>query len=236
MKKVVFLLLAMVIFMLCASVGYEMATRTSAILNGGEAASVPGAMTESATSVPEKINCVASIEVDRLDVESPRLISTWTILMYFDEQPSKISIMSAYLPNLDTESSKQLVKNFKIDDKGAPSENFMRTVAGIVPGCKDYIMIDEVGVVKVLNWINGREDMEARLKESNGNNDALRAMFEEACDKVTGSAGREMPPFHWTDLAPEHIRTNLMMDNALLYWDRAAKASSPDTCSVSINE
>lgn len=227
MKKIIIGLILLAVFFACASAGYELAKNTLILsetvspINTGQA---------STAQTPDQ-SCILLIQVDRLDVKRPRLVSAWAGLIYSPvEMPLKLSVKPVYFSGMQSKEARALEQAFVMNDKGEPGSGFWKAFSAYQVTCQDYIMVDEYALVKTLNWIENRTNMADEIGKAAGDPDAAARIVESACSKVVGMNQTPMAPFKWSDLAPGHIRTSLRWEAAELYWEKITAAPQQSTC------
>lgn len=219
MKGIIVALLTILIFILCAVVGYNIAKDA----NGGIFIQPKSTLPVDAS---EQHNYVI-VQVDQLDAAQPRLVSVWFVSLFFPkENAPTVTIAQLFSPISTGSRSRSLEKNFSLTPEGEPSPRFWRAVQGFKIQWESYFVIDALSMQHILEWVNGPGDYPGSLN----NLGDTKAMMDKTCQSLAELKTRDAPPFDWTGLVPDHFRSNLHMEVGLLYWNRVVKSEPQANC------
>lgn len=220
MKNAVIFLIIILVFLACGFVGYQLATRIDPARTA-LAGSTPGR-----TGQGEQHNLVI-IQVDRLDITQPRLVSVWYVSLFFmgGEAP-RLSFGQLFPTRSSASVNQSIARSFDLDDQGDPSTGFSRSLDTFKIKWEGYLLVDDITAQRVLEWINGPGDYLSILSSGADNSAARNQLAGQSCKAVAGIDKRQGPPLQWGDLVPAHFRSNLRMEDALAYWNRVTTASS----------
>ena len=127
MKKIGGILLAIIVFFSCAIIGYFAAPALDEAKLGTTRASPPS--NQLGTAVSNRQHNLLFVQVDRLDVEHPRLISAWFASMYFqDGAPPTITFVQLYSLAATTAKAHTVERAFQLDSNGEPVNGFWKTI------------------------------------------------------------------------------------------------------------
>lgn len=218
MKNAVIFLIVILVFLVCGYVGYQLATRIDPAR-----IALTGA-TPGRTGQGEQHNLVI-IQVDQLDSAQPRLVSVWFASLFFMEGESpRLSFGQLFPTRSDPSQNQSIARSFGLDGQGDPSTGFWRSLDSLKIKWEGYLLVDNITVQRVLEWINGPGDYPAILSSGAENSAARSQLAGRSCKAVAGIDKRQGPSLQWGDLVPAHFRSNLRMEDALAYWNRVTTA------------
>jgi hypothetical protein len=216
MKPIIIVLLILFVFCLCASVGYQLATRSAPDSPTATPAFEP-TFAEVIPGVGGEEHSIAVIQVDQLDAELPRLETVWFVSVFFMEDASPtVTFVRLYAPFAVSENARALEQAFSLTSGGEPSGDFWDTLADFDVQIEGYFLVDRFSTQYILGWANGPGDYAPTLLEQEG----PRALVQQTCQSITGISLRETTPFEWTGIAPRHFRSNLRMEKAVDIWKK----------------
>ena len=218
MKKVVIILLFILVFSACGILGYQLANR----MNPAQ----PQASSAGSGRVGqgEQHNLVI-IQVDQLDSLQPHLISVWYASLYFlEDKPPTLTFGQLYPMRANQATNQSIGKSFALDSHGEPSAGFWRNLETFKIKWEGYLLVDNVAMQRVLEWINGPGDYVSILGSGPDGSDQRNQLADQSCQKIAGIDQRQGPSLEWGDLIPAHFHSNLRMEDALAYWDRVKSA------------
>ncbi len=222
------LVLAIIIFLIFALVGFQIAIRIDELLNRGLPTQTP-----SADSANSKHYNVVLIHVDRLDLPEPRLVSVWFISVYlFDGSPPALTIAQMYPTPGNTEVYDAFRRSFSLTRDGEPSAGFWRVVKTRKIEWNGYLLVDDFTVQKVMEWTNGPGEYPGLLGAVQNNPDQTHSDLMQMCRSLGGIANRNPAPFQLSDLAPDHFRSNLRMEEGITYWHKMTTTKQPMECDI----
>jgi hypothetical protein len=226
MKNIVVLLLVLLVFCLCAVIGYSAAND----LDLTRRQQAPTATSEPGWG--EQHNFLI-IQVDQLDAQAPRLVSVWFISLFFmDDHPSTLTFAQLYAPYLQNDVARNMEKTFSLTHEGDPSNRFWSVIRDQNIALEGYFLVDQVSTQRLLEWLSGPADYTTTFFDPAG----TQTLVEQTCRSVVSLADQgekvSRPGFDWTGLAPEHFRSNVRMEIALAYWNRITVGDQVGRCEV----
>lgn len=220
MKKIA-LLLIIVVFLVCAVLGFSLANR----VNGDLAVSPE---TQRYDGKAEQHNMIL-VQVDQLGSEQPRLESVWFVSLYFLEaNPPIVTFAQIFPPRTPTAASQTLENAFRLDRNGEPATGFWNILRANKLSWEGYMLVDQQALEIALGWLHNGGSWGTALTQKEESTQAV----QQTCQALVGLADRSMEPFHWSGFAPAHFRSNIKMENSLSYWDRLITTEQPVRCEV----
>lgn len=224
MKNLLVIFLILLIFSICAVIGYNAANRFD--LPTFEAQQAP---TNVAPGEKTEQHNFIIVQVDQLGVDKPRLVSVWFASLFFMEgTPPTLTFAQLYSPFSNGNQSRSLERAFSLTSSGEPSAGFWRSVRSYKIKWEAYFVVDQNSTQRMLEWVNGPADFISPFFEP----EKTQALVQQTCQSLAGLSSREAPAFDWTGLAPEHFRSNLRMEIGLAYWNRMVVKDQQLRCEV----
>jgi hypothetical protein len=225
MKVIILLLIVILIFFGCATLGYQIA-------NVQDASMGKAAATDSDGMRSEQHNLIL-LRVDRLNDEQPRLISVWFVSLFFvNDIPSTLTLAEIYPPKTPTGASRSLERSFALSSNGDPAPGFWNTLEVYKIQWESFVMIDTVGAEELLEWLIGPGDYQSVLQAAEVDQRESQRLVEQICGSIVSAKSRDIGLFNWTTLAPQHFRSSLRMETGLSYWSRMTSAEKPVRCEI----
>jgi hypothetical protein len=225
MKVIILLLIVILIFFGCATLGYQLATMQESAKVGNRAGEIDDLG-------GEQHNLII-MRVDQLDGKNPRLISVWFVSLYFfNDNPSSLTLAQLYPPKTPTNASKALERAFALTSAGDPVAGFWSALEGYKIKWEGYVMVDTAGASEVLTWLVGPGDYSAILAAAEADQNANKQLVEQICGSIVSAGGRDIGLFNWTELVPQHFRSSLRMEAGLAYWARMTSAEKQVRCEI----
>ncbi len=221
------LILVIIIFLICAVIGFQVANSLDKSPIAGQE---NAAVTNDGTQVQQH-NLIV-VHVDRLDSQEPRLLSVWFVSLFFvDGSPPVLTIAPIY-PARSEERSRSIENAFSLESNGDPSSGFWKVIRSMRFKWEAFLLVDDFAVQKVMEWTNGPGDYPPVLENAQNDPETSQQVLIQTCQSVGGIANRGAAPFEWKDLAPAHLRSNLRMELALIYWNNLTTSELPINCDV----
>lgn len=229
MKGFLLILILLVVFSACAFLGYEAANRMDLIQTGGtQQASASGG-----ENFNEGQHNLILVHVDQLAGKQSRLVSVWYVSLTFINDAAPHMDMGRLYPSGATpELAQALQESFTLSPAGDPGRAFWDAIRGGGLRWENFLVVDNVAVQKMLEWINGPGDYPDLLGSRDGNPGLVREVLMQTCGTMSNLESRGEAPFSWGDLAPAHFHSNLNMEVALAYWTRITNKDQPVSCLV----
>jgi hypothetical protein len=73
-------------------------------------------------------------------------------------------------------------------------------------------------------------DFQGALEESAKNDENSLRMAQQVCQSITDASGRSLGQFSWSQVIPDHFRSDLQLATALAYWDRMTDPAQSVRC------
>jgi hypothetical protein len=223
------LILVLIIFIIFALVGYQLAILINGLIQGGPPENIP---TDVAGSQGKQFNVIL-IHVDRLDRPQPRFVSAWYISLYLLEgAPPTLSLVQIYPYPKNPGINDAFERSFSLTRQGDLSPGFWKTVKTLNVKWQGFLLIDDFTVQNVMEWTNGPGDYPGLIGATQNNREESERVLKQMCQSFGGIAKRGPAPFALSDLIPAHFRLNLRMEDALLYWNQMTTSKVPIICDV----
>jgi len=162
------------------------------------------------------------VEVNDLSIPNPVLISAWG--MFFSRSKQQPSIIFQILtPDKGDEAQSQLANNFELKPGKIPSSGFMdKTLSAnhLSKPWDAYILVDHEGLQKFSDW------------SGMSSNQTLETFLPELCYQMENSDSIPEITFHWGEIIPNHLKTNLSFETAVMIWDTAFHSPKKIFCDV----
>lgn len=221
MKAVLVILIALLVFFACATLGYQLAMQTG--VWPGEAPRPTAAVS---TLGAEQHNLVI-IQVDQLDADKPKLVSVWYVnILFLEDTPPTLSFAQLYSPESSKATARNLERNFSLNSSLEPSNSFWKAVKATRVEWEAYFVVDNISTQRILEWVNGSGDYITPFNSA----DQSRNVITQTCQSLAAISSREGPAFDWAGLAPDHFHSDMHMEIAMAYWNRITKSTKPISC------
>lgn len=227
MKKYFVVLVLLVIFVICAVLGFSGAKSTWKTIAGSHT-EITSTSTPGAAGTQHNI---LVIRVDDLESKRPTLLSTWIFFITYSDQP--YMVMKILYPNSNSED---LIKTFSLDANGKLSPRFEAEVKKLNFPWDGYVIVDEQGTQKINEWILN-QPVETTPYDPQNPPDGFTVYVYDSrqlttlCQNLQGVSQRQvlMP---WRDIIPTHLRSNLTFENIILIWDYLTQSTGAPYCEV----
>lgn len=230
MKKV-YLLIALVLFIIFAYFGFKAASNLDAKSSGS---------TPLTLDLPGNQQNFLIVHVDDLTNNRPQLISVWGVFIMFNSPP-QLMFVPLY-PSADV-TSKALENSYGSSRAGSLDAKFIDEIEGQYNiTTSGYILVDNAAVGLFRKWLTGKDETisttpprspdENRLVLYNG-----QEYFQELCSDFSESGAK--PFFNsikWSQVLPDHFSTNLSFETCTLAQDLLKSAGKITQCNVLSNE
>lgn len=221
------LVLVIIIFLICALVGYQVAIYLAPIDDG------PGPGTNAEVANPGNGLSVILIHVDHLDRSQPRLVSVWYVSLFFvDGAPPRVALAQMYPAPGIPGRNQAFERSFSLTREGDPSPIFLRGLKSQDIQWEGYLLIDDFTVQNVMEWTNGAGDFTGLLGSTQSNPVESERVLKHTCEDFGQLEQHGPAPFSINDLMPAHFRSDLSMDEAWSYWNSITTSEAPIRCDV----
>lgn len=170
------------------------------------------------------------ILVDDLQSITPQLVSIWGLIIYF---PEPKLIFQRIFP-LEMLANEEIAESFSISASKVPGTTFLRVLNDNLNITWDnYILLDALAGDAISTWAGGQVLSQMDIST---NRDQLISMEGESvqliCSKFSAQSQGARDPFDWSQLIPDHFRTDIPLDFGLLSIDRLALPGIPVQCEI----
>ncbi len=178
MRAFILLLIAILVFVGCAIVGYNIAQNLNPSVGSTDGSvDIP--------SLPSEQHNYIVLRVDNLRAANPKLISVWyTSLFFVNENPNSLTLAQIYPPKVPSQNSALLERTFAISQEGEPVQVFWDSVKRYRLKWDGYIIFDTEGANLFLQWLVGPTDFLGALDEAAKNQDNSQRMAEQTCQSI----------------------------------------------------
>lgn len=221
------LVLVIIIFLLCALVGYQVANYLGPFIGD------PGLEANSEVASSRNELSVILIHVDRLDLSQPRIVSVWYVSLFFaDSAPPRVALAQMYPAPGIAGRNQAFERSFSLTHDGKPSPVFLRALKNQDIQREGYLLVDDFSVQSIMEWTNGAGDYPGLLGSAQSHPLESEQALKHACEDFSRLEEHGPAPFSINDLLPAHFRTDLSMDKALRYWEIMTTSEAPIRCDV----
>jgi hypothetical protein len=221
MRKVL-ILLSILAFMFCLAAGIIIAQKSlNSISEQGNSNNV----TRPESSYQQNI---LLIHVDELQKNQPALISVWGLILYFPEP--KIILQPIYPSPIEPESFP--LTAFKITQTKNLNPRFIQQMSlQTQMDWDNYILIDHQALsFFAAELFSG--DQFYTPDQTNSIISVERGYFSKLCNRLVELEQDGLQQIRWKHLIPDHWRSNLSFDDAMLNWEKLTSPQSPIKCEV----
>ena len=221
MRKII-LLLSLLIFFGCLVAGISLANQ------------IPGLDTEDAngasiqrTRSPYQHN-ILIVHVDNLQNPTPQLISMWGLIIYFPEP--KIILQPLY--PLNREANQTLGQQFTLTVNKNIHPKFINAVIQSTQiDWNNFILLDHNAFSTFSTTILEKNDLVGLDPQAT----ILQVEYQHyfhACQTFASKGKDVFDPIDWQSMIPDHMRTNLALDDVLVNWQKLMNNEQPIRCDV----
>lgn len=171
---------------------------------------------------------IALFELDDLSSGQPTLISIWFIYLTPGDTPKLgFSPVAAYA--LPDEPNYFLLDKFELNEKRAPSAEFLRNLAKVKPPINGYIMVDQTSLNAFLGWFLGKEAVDT-VKIENHTMTEYGQSLRGFCHSLSSEAERS--EFPWSMVNSGHFMSSLSFHQTFKNLDFLLKSPPPQCVMV----
>jgi hypothetical protein len=173
------------------------------------------------------------IHMDDLDRPSPSLISVWVATYAAYERPF-VTFKALYPDPLSSQRIIPLSIRFALNEDGAPTQSFLNWLRDQNLDWAAYVLIDQQGIIQLTDYL-GSGDLERIIPR---HRDQLLQVWEQEAQLMQHLCLRlqsKIPAkaeFPWKDMIPDHLRTDLTFEEAIVLWDQITAEKDALYCEV----
>ncbi len=226
MKGVLVLVLVLLAFFICLALGYKLGPE---FLPGQLGAASPTPVDLNNTNQ----NNVLVIVVDHMDQPDANLMAVWFVSLYLmDGSQPTLTFAPIYTLYSTNGQASVLGEKFSLDAQHEPSADFWKALQQYNIQWQGYVMADLTTAARFVEWSGTQADPPAALLTALGNPVEGQAMAGQLCQSISSAAARPPVEVNWTDLVPNHLRTNFRLESGMLFWQRMTHANPPVRCEI----
>ena len=173
------------------------------------------------------------IHVDNLSNPRPNLISVWVVFFAQHDQ-TFVSFKALYPDPLSPRPIIPVNVFFSLNEDGLPSEAFFKWVRDHDFDWKAHVLIDQDGLEYIADYMNNPE-LDFIIPR---NKDQLQAVWQQEAqimDRICLQLQSNTPDgqkLEWDALIPQHLRTDLSFEDAILVWNQLHENRPSTQCQV----
>ncbi len=221
MRKL-FLILSILAFLSCLAAGILIAQNS---LSSLRESGIPGDVVHPKS--PHQQN-ILLLHVDQLEKNQPELISAWGLILYFPEP--KIILQPIYPTPIGQENFP--LAAFKLTKSKNLNPRFIQQVALQTQMSWDnYILIDN----QALSFFAAELTFDEAFSPENQTTGVISvegSYFSRLCDRFAELEQIAFQQIQWDHIIPDHWRSNLPFDEAILHWEKLTSPQNPIQCEV----
>ena len=181
-------------------------------------------------------NTILLVHVDNLEKQKPQLISIWAIFMA-DTDPTSLTFKLIYPPLTQVKIKPSLPDDFFQVKHAKLSADFLISITPKDFKWNNYLVIDNKAVSGIVNWISGKMPrLHAVLPGSADNNklitDEEKVVLDNVCLGFSNSDSQRGPQPMWSLLIPENVKTDIFLDDSLVYWQKLTLSIPHPKCEI----
>lgn len=228
MKKLFVILILLILFIICAAMGFSGAKSAWQSISGVIATPVNPTANSVAAGIQHNL---VVIRVDDLQSHDPVLISTWILFTTFSDPP--YLVMKILFPGSKITSLKN---NFYLDPEGRLAPQFEEEIQKLNFPWDGYLLIDNQGIQKLSEWLLD-QPVEFLPYDPQSSPDGFTVFLDDSrrlssfCESLSDVQQESTFPF-WREIIPSHMRSNLGFDDLVLYWDYMTRSTNPPYCEI----
>ena len=177
------------------------------------------------------------LRVDDLGKSSPSVISVWVALV-FPADYSTLIFKSLYPPIVSNTEAYQAYP-LRLAANGYPTSEFWNYFNQLPLKRDGFVLFDNYGLSSVSRFITGEEitlvpipddpnlRVEAILTEEH-------LLWQQTCLGIQSKKDHRGPEIIWSDLIPDHFRTDIGFSDLMYLWDKFSTQGDPLHCEILI--
>ena len=160
---------------------------------------------------------VALIYVNELESPKPSLISVW--VFFLNDSDHQIIKVLPLLPSADFDQTTDLASKFENNSDGTLSPEFLNVINETYQlSLKDYVVLDAQGVSLISKWTLKKKSLlpvepAATSQEAAKILSSTRKYLQSICSYIPEMDDQASPTDYLGELIPEHLRSNLRLDD-----------------------
>ncbi|WP_152031804.1 hypothetical protein [Longilinea arvoryzae] len=166
------------------------------------------------------------VHVDQLDSDHPALISVWVAFTYLAD-PASISFLPIYPTNRNGEMD--LAAHFSLSKEKTISTAFLEQLQ------KEYnlqwshvVMIDQKGASYWTRFLTGAEFSQTLDSDNQTLLKPEIDLLGSLCSALRERGSGVLTGLEWNQVIPDHLRTDISLDQVIGEWDRIQKSGLCD--------
>jgi hypothetical protein len=221
MRNILVLLFVILIFFVCATIGFNLASQQQ--LSNPLLQILP---------ISRNQHNLIVVLVDQYQQPSSRLVSVWFVSLYsVESNPPELAFSQIYTPQSTSELSKALGAQFSITSHGDPGNNFWNVMRSHKFDWENYVVLDLPAAGRILEWLTGLNLNAEALTTTLSKEDETAVLVGLICNSLPGMVDKTQP-FQWREFIPGHLRTSMRLEDGLVYWEMATAFGAPARCDV----
>jgi len=226
MKNILVLLIILLVFVACATLGFTLMSRVDQERAAGQTAAL-------STVTPGNQHYFVLIQVDELTAPSPRLAGAWFVSLFATEgHPPTLTFTQVYPSQSHPERDQALERAFALDSQRNPSAGFWNEMQTFQIASEGYLLVDNQGLEHVFGWLGETQGLDPVSMDILMQSQDRARRMQAGCQAVALQSTQPDRPFTWDDLLPDHFQSNLRMEMALAYWQNAMNSGDTIRCEV----
>ncbi|HEY9077452.1 MAG TPA: hypothetical protein VIO61_13050 [Anaerolineaceae bacterium] len=233
MKKTGIILTSILVFISCMAFSYWLARQT--------APAPPGSTLTPAPTRYQQINIIL-IHTENLQDKKPELKSVWLLFVYFSEPP-KLTFLPVY-PTNETRLAKSLHDAFTFNPDGSVAMGFWKAMGGYNFNWEGYAVIDNASLNTIGKYWVGKDftnplaapalnpQAGTRTPAPTAVTQAGSEVIQKLCTQFGKPSTRSLGAFPWTEITPQHFRSDLKFSTVMVQWNFLVNANPPTRCEI----
>ncbi|NPV56548.1 MAG: hypothetical protein HPY76_07755 [Anaerolineae bacterium] len=177
------------------------------------------------------------LRVDDLQKASPSLMSVWVTLV-FPSDYSTLIFKSLYPQPAATETVSQVYK-MRLDADGNPAPEFWDYFNQLPLQRNGFVLVDNVGLQRVSDYITGATTTFLALPDDPALRNEMilteeHLLWQETCLGIQSKSSQRGAAILWSDLIPNHLRTDIGFADIMMLWDKLARQTDTLHCEILI--
>ncbi len=213
-----------IVFLIFVALGFSAAGRLS---NRLFADSLPASAIE--TPAMKTQRNILILHVD--DLNDPDLISVWIVFAADYDKPY-ISFKSLYPDPLTGFRSAPVRALFSLQEDGSLSAPFVKWLKDSHVVWDGYFLMDQQGLTQFGEWMTDHQPALDPIVPINTQQAQLvfekeARMYQDICDSLNSSAYLTRPEMQWSQMIPDHMRTDFSLESAVMNWSQINSMENP---------
>jgi len=225
------ILLFFLVFLGCAAFGFLFANQIWQTLF-----TIPPSPSTGNTLAFSQQKNILIIHTNALHDPNPDLISVWVLFMTLSDPPNMI-FKAIYPPLPPSKSLVSLNSLFSLTPEADVSPSFLRGLKNYDFQWDSVIVVDNQAIYSLGEWFTGQEPNIQPMAPSTPDADrkvlnSEQTLFEQMCNQLTNPSTQDTKTPDWREIIPNHMKTDLQFDNAMVQWTRLTSPNNLLHCEV----